>query len=188
MSEFLLEILSEEIPARMQSRAADGLKRLIGDGLASAGLKYSRLETFAGPRRLTVVANGLPDGQPDVTEERKGPGVDAPEKAVQGFLKANNLASPEEAEVRELPKGRFYFAVIEKKGRPTADVLKDIVEAALAALPWPKSMRWGAGEVRWVRPLHGILCLFNGAVVPVFFAELKAGNKLPSATDSWRLT
>ena len=177
MSEFLLEILSEEIPARMQSRAADGLKRLIGDGLASAGLKYSRLETFAGPRRLTVVANGLPDGQPDVTEERKGPGVDAPEKAVQGFLKANNLASPEEAEVRELPKGRFYFAVIEKKGRPTADVLKDIVEAALAALPWPKSMRWGAGEVRWVRPLHGILCLFNGAVVPVFFAELKAGNK-----------
>ncbi|MBT5240414.1 MAG: glycine--tRNA ligase subunit beta [Rhodospirillaceae bacterium] len=177
MAELLLELLSEEIPARMQSRAAGDLKRLLADGFKAAGLSYGRLDAFAGPRRLTVVVDDLPTAQPDVTDERKGPGVGAPEKAIEGFLKANGLASVDEAEVRELPKGQFYFAVIERKGRPAADVLKDVIEAAFAALPWPKSMRWGSGDTRWVRPLHGILCLFDGAVVPVSYAGVSAGNE-----------
>ncbi|MEQ8736874.1 MAG: glycine--tRNA ligase subunit beta [Rhodospirillaceae bacterium] len=175
-SELLLELLSEEIPARMQVRAAEDLKRLLSDGLKQSGLTFSRLDTFSGPRRLTVVCDGLPDAQPDVTEERKGPGVDAPERAIEGFLKANGLASVEEAEKRELPKGTFYFVVIERKGRPTADVLKDVIEAALAALPWPKSMRWGAGDTRWVRPLHSMLCVFGGAIVPISYAGVIASN------------
>lgn len=177
MAELLLELLSEEIPARMQSRAAGDLKRLLADALKDAGLGYGRLDAFAGPRRLTVVVDDLPTAQPDVTDERKGPGVSAPEKAIEGFLKANGLSSVDEAEVRDLPKGQFYFAVIERKGRPAADVLKDVIEAALAALPWPKSMRWASGDTRWVRPLHGILCLFDGAVVPVSYAGVSAGNE-----------
>ena len=175
MAELLLELLSEEIPARMQARAAGDLKRLIADGLKGSGLSHGRLDAFAGPRRLTVVVGDLPTAQPDVTDERKGPGVGAPEKAIAGFLKANGLSSVDEAEVRDLPKGQFYFAVIERKGRPAADVLKDVIETALAALPWPKSMRWASGDVRWVRPLHGILCLFDGAVVPVSYADVSAG-------------
>ena len=177
MADFLLEILSEEIPALMQSRAAGDLKNLIADRFAAAGLTCARLDAFVGPRRLTVVADALPSAQPDLTQERKGPSLDAPDKAVQGFLKSNNLASTEEAEVRELPKGKFYFAVVEQKGRPTATVLKDIVEDALTVLPWPKSMRWASGETRWVRPIDSILCLFDGVIVPVFYADLAAGNK-----------
>ncbi len=176
ISELLLELLSEEIPARMQVRAADDLKRLLSEGLKQAGLTFSRLDAFSGPRRLTIVCDGLPDAQPDVTEERKGPGVDAPERAIEGFLKANGLSSVDDAEKRELPKGTFYFAVIQRKGRPTAEVLKDVIEAALTALPWPKSMRWGKGDTRWVRPLHGILCVFSGTVVPVSFAGVSASN------------
>ncbi len=175
MAELLLELLSEEIPARMQTRAAGDLKRLVVDGLKDAGLSYGSLNAFAGPRRLTIVIDDLPTAQPDVTDERKGPGVGAPEKAIEGFLKANGLSSVDEAEVRDLPKGQFYFAVVERKGRPTAEVLKDLIEAALATLPWPKSMRWASGDTRWVRPLHGILCLFDGAVVSVSFAGVSAG-------------
>lgn len=175
MAELLLELLSEEIPARMQTRAAGDLKRLVVDGLKDAGLSYGSLNAFAGPRRLTIVIDDLPTAQPDVTDERKGPGVGAPEKAIEGFLKANGLSSVDEAEVRDLPKGQFYFAVVERKGRPTAEVLKDLIEAALAALPWPKSMRWASGDTRWVRPLHGILCLYDGAVVSVSFAGVSAG-------------
>ena len=176
MADLLLEILAEEIPARMQSRAAADLMRLVGEALKEAGLSYESLDVLSGPRRLTLSANGLPTAQADVTEERKGPSVDAPDKAIQGFLKANGFSSVDDADVRELPKGKFYFAVIERKGRPSADVLKEIIEDALAALPWPKSMRWGSGETRWVRPLHSLLCLFDGAVVPVAFAGLTAGN------------
>ena len=177
MAELLLELLSEEIPARMQVRSADDLKRLLAEGLKAAGLTATQMDTFSGPRRLTLVADGLPAAQSDVTEERKGPGVDAPEKAIEGFLKANGFSYVAEAEVRDLPKGKFYLAVIERKGRPTADVLKDVIEAALAALPWPKSMRWASGETRWVRPLHRILCLFDGAVVPVCYADVTAGSE-----------
>ncbi len=176
MADLLFEILSEEIPARMQSRAADDLRRLVADGLKSAGLECAGIQGFAGPRRLTLSVEGLPTAQPDTSEERKGPSVDAPDKAIQGFLKANGFASVDDAEVRELPKGKFYFAVIERKGRPTADVLKDVLEAAMAALPWPKSMRWASGDTRWVRPLHSLLCVFDGAVVPVSYAGIAAGN------------
>lgn len=174
MAELLLEILSEEIPARMQGRAANDLKRLIADGLKDAGLAYSRLDAYSGPRRLALVVDGLPTFQPDVTDERKGPGVAAPEKAIEGFLKANGLSSVDDAEIRELPKGKFYFAVVERKGRATSDVLTDVIEAALSALPWPKSMRWASGETRWVRPLHGILCVFDGKAVTVTYAEIPA--------------
>jgi glycyl-tRNA synthetase beta chain len=176
MADLLFEILSEEIPARMQSRAADDLQRLVGDGLKQAGLSLETIKSFAGPRRLTLAVEGLPTAQPDTSEERKGPSVDAPEKAIQGFLKANGFASVDEAEVRELPKGKFYFAVIERKGRPTANVLKEVIEAAMAALPWPKSMRWASGDTRWVRPLHGLLCVFDGAVVPIAYAGVTAGD------------
>jgi len=176
MAELLLEIFSEEIPARMQARGAEDLARLVGESLKAQGLEAKSLRAIGGPRRLTLVADGLPKAQPDTTEERKGPQVGAPEQALQGFMKAAGLTSIDQAEVRELPKGKFYFSVAVKKGRPTAVVLKEIVEAALAQLPWPKSMRWGANPTRWVRPLHSIICLFDGAVVPVEFARVKAGN------------
>ncbi|MGE3474951.1 MAG: glycine--tRNA ligase subunit beta [Rhodospirillaceae bacterium] len=176
MAELLLEIFSEEIPARMQARGAEDLARLVGESLKAQGLEAKSLRAVGGPRRLTLVADGLPKAQPDTTEERKGPQVGAPEQALQGFMKAAGLTSIDRAEVRELPKGKFYFSVAVKKGRPTAVVLKEIVEAALAQLPWPKSMRWGTNPTRWVRPLHSIICLFDGAIVPVEFARVKAGN------------
>ncbi len=176
MAELLLEIFSEEIPARMQARAAEDLARLVGDALKAAGLEAKTLRAVAGPRRVTLAADGLPKAQPDTTEERKGPQVGAPEQAIQGFLKGSGLARIEDAEIRELPKGQFYFAVTAKKGRATAVVVKEIVEAALAQLPWPKSMRWATNPTRWVRPLHGIVCVLDGKVVPVMFGGVTAGD------------
>lgn len=176
MAELLLEIFSEEIPARMQAVAADALARLVGDALKAQGLAPQSLKTYGGLRRLTLCADGLPTAQPDISEERKGPKTDAAPQAVQGFLKATGFTDIAQAEVRKLDKGDFYFAVIKKKGRPAAEVLKDIIEAALAALPWPKSMRWANNPTRWVRPLHSILCVFDGKVVPVSFAGVTASN------------
>ncbi len=176
MAELLLEIFSEEIPARMQAAAADSLARLVGDALKAQGLTPTSLKAFGGPRRLTLCAEGLPTAQPDISEERKGPKVDAAPQAIQSFLKASGLSDIAQAEVRDLDKGKFYFAVIRKKGRPAADVLKEIIDAALTALPWPKSMRWGTNPTRWVRPLHKILCAFDGNVVPVSFAGVTASN------------
>ena len=176
MSELLLEIFSEEIPARMQARAAEDLARLVGDALKAAGLEPKTLRAVAGPRRVTLTADGLPKAQPNTTEERKGPQVGAPEQAIQGFLKGSGLARIEDAEIRELPKGQFYFAVTAKKGRATAVVVKEIVEAALPQLPWPKSMRWATNPTRWVRPLHSIVCVLDGKVVPVAFAGVTAGD------------
>ena len=174
MAEFLFEILSEEIPSRMQGRAADDLARLIREGLESSMLSYSRLDTFSSPRRLALVADGLPTTQPDVTEEYKGPRIDAPDTALQGFLRANGLASIEDAEIRELPKGKFYFATISHKGKSTADVLAEIVQNIFGSFPWPKSMRWGANESRWVRPIQNILCLFDGNIVPIKFNGIRS--------------
>jgi glycyl-tRNA synthetase beta chain len=174
MAQLLVEILSEEIPARMQARAAEDLKRLVGAGMKEAGLEFADAVAFATPRRLALVVEGLPERQPDVSDERKGPQVGAPDKAIQGFLGAVGLAL-DQCETRDVKGKEFYFAVIEKKGRPTAEVLTEILEGALGALPWPKSMRWGAGETRWVRPLHSILCLFAGAVVPIKHAGINAG-------------
>ncbi len=163
MPELLLELLSEEIPARMQARAADDLRPLVTGKLNAAGLTYKDARSYVTPRRLVLVVQGLPERQPDVTEEKKGPKVGAPEQAVQGFLKANGLAEIGEAEVRETDKGRFYFAVRQVAGRPTAEVLTDIVIAAAEALPWPKSMRWGSTTGRWVRPLWSVLAMLDGA-------------------------
>lgn len=177
MAELLLELFCEEIPARMQKTAAMDLARLVTKGLADAGLEHADPTVLWGPRRLTLAIDGLPTAQPDVTEEKKGPKVGAPEQAVAGFLKANGLASVDQAQVRELDgKGEFYFAVVEKKGRPTADVLAEILNGVMPALPWPKSMRWATEPSRWVRPLHRIVALFGGAVLGVEYAGVKAAN------------
>jgi len=162
--ELLLELFSEEIPARMQARASADLKRLVTDKLKAAGLAFDSAEDFVTPRRLTLVIDGLPEKQPDVSEERRGPRVDAPEKAIQGFLGATGLTL-DQCEKRDTGKGEFWFAVIEKKGAETADVLPEIILSSIRELPWPKSMRWGRNAFRWVRPLHHILVVFDGAVL-----------------------
>ena len=173
--QLLLELLSEEIPARMQARAAEDLARLVTKALAAQGLTPTRTRAFATPRRLTLVLDGLPLAQPDVSEERRGPKVGAPAQALDGFLKANGVALSDLAE-RDTPKGRFYFLDIQRKGRPTAAVLADLLAKVLPRFPWPKSMRWGTRSERWVRPLESILCLFAGAVVPISFAGRDAGD------------
>jgi len=175
MAEVLLELLSEEIPARMQARAADDLRRLVCDGLKDAQLTFDRAEAFVTPRRLALVVDGLPAAQPDVREERRGPRADAPAQAIEGFLKSAGLTR-DAVEERETPKGTFLFATIEKKGVATRDVLTSLLPAAIAQLPWPKSMRWASGAARWVRPLHGLVCLFDGEVVPLAFADVEAGR------------
>ena len=145
MAELLLEILSEEIPARMQTRAADDLKRLVCEGLKSAGLVFADARAFAGPRRLALVVDGIPPARADVSEERRGPRVGAPEQAVLGFLKAAGLASLDQAEKRDTGKGEFWFAVTTKKGGPSAEVLPGVIDAVMRMLPWPKSMKWSSG-------------------------------------------
>src|SRR5919201_3313394 len=159
MSELLLELFSEEIPARMQSRAADDLKRLVRDGLTAQGLAVGDAQAFATPRRLALVVEGVPARSPATTEERKGPRVGAPEPAIQGFLKSAGLKSTGEATVVSDPKrGDYYVARIEKPSRAARDIIAEVVPDVLRKFPWPKSMRWGAdaspGSFTWVRPLH----------------------------------
>jgi glycyl-tRNA synthetase beta chain len=167
MSELLLELFSEEIPARMQKRAGEDLSRLVTDALKAAGVESAKPRAFAAPRRLTLVIDGLPEKTPDVKEERKGPKVGAPDKAIEGFLRAAGLSSIDEASVQDDKKGAFYLATIEKPGRATADLIAEIVPDVIRTFPWPKSMRWGAGQLRWVRPLHSILCILDGKIVPI---------------------
>jgi glycyl-tRNA synthetase beta chain len=174
MTELLLELFSEEIPARMQQRAAEDLARLIGEGLAANGLSGGAPASFVTPRRLTVVIDNLPAATPDISEERRGPRVGAPAAAIDGFLKGAGVTL-EQCERRDTGKGEFHFAIIRRPGRPGADVVREIVEQTLANFPWPKSMRWGAQAVRWVRPLQGIVCLFDGKIVPVEFGSVVAG-------------
>jgi glycyl-tRNA synthetase beta chain len=162
MREFLLEILSEDIPARMQVQAADDLKRLFTESLAAAGLTFENAAAHSTPRRLVLVIEGLPETSPDRTEERKGPKVGAPDGAIQGFLKSAGLTSIDQAEIRDSDKGQVYFAVRSVRGQPTAEVLGAAVTGAINALPWPKSMRWADGRRRWVRPLAGILAILDG--------------------------
>jgi len=166
MADLLLEVFSEEIPARMQARAAEDLKRLVCDGLTAAGLEYESAAAYVTPRRLALSVEGLPLTQPDVTEERRGPRVGAPEQALAGFLKANNLASIDVCEQRDTGKGVFYFLTVEKRGAATQDVLPELLVEAIRKLPWPKSMTWGEADFRWVRPLQSIICLFNGQALP----------------------
>jgi glycyl-tRNA synthetase beta chain len=176
MPDLLLELLSEEIPARMQARASADLARLVADGLKEAGLAFDTPMAFATPRRLTLAISGLPAKSPAVNEERKGPRVGAPEKAIEGFLRGAGLASIDEAEIVSDPKkGDFYVARTSKPGRPTPDIIAEIVPAVAEKFPWPKSMRWGAGEFSWVRPLQSVLCLFDGKVVPFEIAGIASG-------------
>ena len=162
MAELLLELFSEEIPARMQRPAAEDLRRLVLDGLKAANLTHGEAKAFWTPRRLTLVVDGLPETQPDLHEEKKGPKVGAPDQAIAGFLKSAGLESIDQCEQRDTPKGPVWFAVIERKGGATADVLPDLIIAAIKALPWPKSMRFAAQSFRWVRPLHSIAAVFQG--------------------------
>jgi glycyl-tRNA synthetase beta chain len=166
MPDLLLEFFSEEIPARMQAKAADDLRKLVTDRLVEQGLVYEGAKAFATPRRLTLSVHGLPAKSPDVKEERKGPKVGAPDQAIAGFVKAAGLKSISEAKVQQDKKGDFYVAVVERAGRPAIDVIKDVLHATIATFPWPKSMRWGAqsaapGSLSWVRPLHSIVATFG---------------------------
>jgi glycyl-tRNA synthetase beta chain len=191
MAELLLELLSEEIPARMQARAAEDLKRLVGEGLKAAGIAFTDARAFATPRRLALVVDGLPTARADVSEERRGPRVGAPDQAVQGFLKGAGLVSLDQAEKRDTGKGEFWFAVLKKKGGPTAEALPGIIDAAMKALPWPKSMKWGSSTMTWVRPLQSIVALFDGKVLagevmpggqmaPIKFGDATRGHRFLS--------
>src|SRR4051794_5025994 len=167
MPDLLLELFSEEIPARTQAKAADDLRRMVTDKLVGEGLVYEGAKAFATPRRLTLTVHGIPTRQSDLREERKGPRVGGPDAAIAGFLKATGLASLDEAKIQRDPKkGDFYVALIEKPGRATLDVLADMLPVIIRTFPWPKSMRWGErssrpGALQWVRPLHAIVATFG---------------------------
>jgi glycyl-tRNA synthetase beta chain len=167
MPDLLLELFSEEIPARMQAKAADDLRRMVTDKLVAEGLVYEGAKAFATPRRLTLTVHGIPARQSDLKEERRGPRVGGADAAIQGFLKATGLASLEQAKIQTDPKkGDFYIALIEKPGRATLDVLADMLPVIVRTFPWPKSMRWGersakSGALTWVRPLHSIIATFG---------------------------
>jgi len=180
MPNLLIELFSEEIPARMQRRAAEDLKKLITNGMVDAGLTYAGAAAFSTPRRLTLAVEDVLSESPTVREERKGPRVDAPEKAIEGFLRGAGL-SKDQLEVRDEKKGQVYFATIEKPGRPAADIIAEVLEHAIRNFPWPKSMRWGAGSLRWVRPMHSIICVLNddvdATVVPVNIDGIESGNQ-----------
>ncbi|PIE07964.1 MAG: glycine--tRNA ligase subunit beta [Rhodobacterales bacterium] len=179
MADLLIELFSEEIPARMQARAGEDLKRLVTGGLVEAGLSYASAGVFTTPRRLVLALEGLPARSADTREERKGPKVGAPDKAIEGFLRGAGVTR-DQLEARDTPKGAVYFATIETPGRAAAEIVAEVLEKTVRGFPWPKSMRWGAGSLRWVRPLHSILCILtddHGAeVVPLEIDGLKAGN------------
>ena len=179
MTDLLIELFSEEIPARMQAKAREDLRRLVTDGLVEAGLHYKSAGAFSTPRRLCLTIEGLSDESPTLREERKGPSVSAPEAAVQGFLRSTGLTM-DQLEKRDDKKGQVYFAVVEKPGRKAPEIVAEVLETTIRSFPWPKSMRWGAGSLRWVRPLHSILCLLtseSGAeVVALNVDGIEAGN------------
>ncbi|HVM79121.1 MAG TPA: glycine--tRNA ligase subunit beta, partial [Stellaceae bacterium] len=177
MPNLLLELLTEEIPARMQVRAAEDLARLAGEKLGAAGLASASIRTYVTPRRLVLTIEGLPEAQADVTEERRGPRVGAPENAVQGFLKSAGIASLAECERRDTGKGVFYFAIVKRAGKRTAEVLPELLRAALLDLPWPKSMRFPAAGFRWVRPITSVLCLFDGKSLGFHFDGIPGGDR-----------
>lgn len=166
MPDLLVELFSEEIPARLQSKAAGDFARLMTTKLKDAGLEGSAAESFYGPRRLALSITGLPDRSPDVSDERKGPRVGAPEKAVEGFLRAAGLNDISEAAIRDDKKGQFYIAKIESPGRDAGEVIAEALTATINDFPWPKSQRWGDGDLKWVRPLRRILLSFGGELVP----------------------
>ena len=186
MPDLLLEFFSEEIPARMQARAAEDLRKMVTDRLVAAGLTYQGAKAFATPRRLALAVQGVPARQPDIKDERKGPKVGASENAIAGFLRATGLTSIDQAKVQADKKGDFYVAVIEKAGHPAIEVIAEIVPEVIKNFPWPKSMRWGAASAKpdalnWVRPLHSIVAMFGPEteepdVVAFEVGGLKAGD------------
>ncbi|MEA2934739.1 MAG: glycyl-tRNA synthetase beta chain [Variibacter sp.] len=181
MPDLLLEFFSEEIPARMQAKAANDLKTLVTDGLVDAGLTYDGARAFATPRRLALWVQGIPARQPDLREEKKGPRVGAPQQAITGFLKSAGLSSIDQASVQSDKKGDFYIARIERPGRDAMEAIAEIIPAVFRSFPWPKSMRWGEGSLAWVRPLHSIVATFgpeteDPAVVPFDIDGIAAGN------------
>ena len=179
MADLLIELFSEEIPARMQARAAADLKKAMTDGMVEAGLTYASAAAFATPRRLCLTVEGVLDASPRTVEERKGPKADAPEKAIEGFLRGANLTR-DDLEERDTPKGKILFGKIIKEGRPASDIIAGVLEQTVRTFPWPKSMRWGTGTLKWVRPLHSILCILSredGAeVVPLDVDGIVSGN------------
>ncbi|MBU2242813.1 MAG: glycine--tRNA ligase subunit beta, partial [Alphaproteobacteria bacterium] len=181
MPDLLIELFSEEIPARMQKRASEDLKSLVTNGLVEAGLTYASAGAFATPRRLALSIEGLLAASPTTVEERKGPRVDAPEKALEGFLRGAGVTK-DDLDIRDEKKGQVYVAKITKPGRPAAEIVAEVLEAAIRNFPWPKAMRWGNGNLRWVRPLHSIVCLLSseeGAeVVPLEIDGITAGNSV----------
>lgn len=180
MTDLLIELFSEEIPARMQTRAANDLKKLVTDGMVEAGLTYASAAAFSTPRRLTLTIEGMLAASPTTVEERKGPKADAPEKAIDGFLRGAGLTRAD-LEERETAKGRILFAKITKQGRPAADIIAQVLETTIRNFPWPKSMRWGTGSLKWVRPLHSILCITvseaGASVVPLDIDGITSGNE-----------
>jgi len=179
MPDLLIELFCEEIPARMQTRAAEDLKKRVTDGLVEAGLTYAGASGLSTPRRLTLAVEGLLAASPDLHEERKGPKVGAPDKAVEGFLRGAGVTR-NQLEERETPKGQFYFATIDKPGKPAAGIVATVLENVIRNFPWPKSMRWGTGSLRWVRPLQSILCILSdeagASVVPLDIDGIKSGD------------
>ncbi|MFO1122685.1 MAG: glycine--tRNA ligase subunit beta [Hyphomicrobiales bacterium] len=175
MPELLIEIFSEEIPARLQTRAAQDLRQLVTDGLVAAGLTYEGAQAHGGPRRLVLSVEGLNAKAADVAEERKGPRVDAPQPAIDGFLKSTGL-SLDKLQVQDDKKGKFYTAVIRRPGRPATEIVAEVLPDTIRKFPWPKPMRWGAGALRWVRPLHSIVCTFDGEIVPLAVDGIVSGN------------
>ncbi|MDX8351355.1 glycine--tRNA ligase subunit beta [Cognatiyoonia sp. IB215182] len=179
MPDLLIELFSEEIPARMQRRAAEDLQKLVTDGLVEAGLTYAGAAAFSTPRRLTLAIDELTAESKPVREERRGPKVGAPDKAVEGFLRGAGVAR-DDLEVRDDKKGQVYFAVIKKPGRKAADIIAEVLETTIRNFPWPKSMRWGAGPLKWVRPLHSILCILvdeaGAEIVPLEVDGIRSGN------------
>ncbi|MEP4769832.1 MAG: glycine--tRNA ligase subunit beta [Roseibium sp.] len=182
MPDLLLELFSEEIPARMQRKAAEDLKSLVTNALVEAGLPYEGAKAFSTPRRLALHVAGVPVGSAATREERKGPRVGAPEKAVEGFLRGAGLSSIDDATIQNDPKkGDFYVAVIEKPGRSAIDIIAEFMPGILRSFPWPKSMKWGTTSTRWVRPLHSIIATFGPEteepdVVPFKFDGIRSGK------------
>ena len=179
MTDLLIELFSEEIPAGLQAQAAENLKKLMTNGIVDAGLTYASAASFHTPRRLTLAVESLLEASPTVQEERKGPKVGAPDQAIRGFLRGAGLTA-DDLEVRDDKKGQVYFAKITKPGRPAAEIVAEVLEATIRNFPWPKSMRWGSGSLRWVRPLQSILCLLSNEaetqIVPLEMDGISAGN------------
>ncbi len=179
MPDLLIELFSEEIPARMQARAREDLKRLVTDGLVQAGLTYASAGAFSTPRRLALAVEGLTAASPTTHEDRKGPRTDAPDATLEGFLRSTGLTR-DQLQARDDKKGQVWYATVTKPGRPAADIVAEVLEATIRNFPWPKSMRWGSGSLRWVRPLHSILCILSdeagATVVPLTVDGIAAGN------------